>query len=98
MLATHTPSAIGPTPNYFVSIYFGRNIFADLLKERFSELIESRLFEMRWILCVLTKTEADCSSYAQLMSFCYNKVSRLNLIRKFVNIVYEAMSGYLLLN
>ena len=55
MLTTHTPSAIGPTPNYFVSIYFGRNIFADLLKERFSELIESRLFEMRWILCVLTK-------------------------------------------
>ena len=55
MLTTHTPSAIGPTPNYFESIYFGWSIFADLLKEIFSELIESRLFEMRWILCVLTK-------------------------------------------
>ena len=44
------------------------------------------------------RRKVDCSSYAQLMSFCYNKVSRLNLIRKFVNIVYEVMSGYLLLN
>ena len=70
MLTTHTPSAIGPTPNYFVSIYFGWSIFADLLKEIFSELIESRLFEMRWNLCVLRR-KADCSSYTQLMSFCY---------------------------
>ena len=54
-MLTTTPSAIGPTPNYFVSIHFGWSIFADLLKEIFSELIESKLFEMRWIRCVLTK-------------------------------------------
>ena len=54
-MLTTTPSAIGPTPNYFESNYFGWRIFADLLKKIFSELIELRLFEMRWILCVLTK-------------------------------------------
>ena len=31
LLTTHTPSAIGSTLNYFVSIYFGQTIFADLL-------------------------------------------------------------------
>lgn len=40
MLTTLTSSAIGPTPNYFESNYFGWRIFADLLKEIFSELIE----------------------------------------------------------
>ena len=44
MLTTLTPSAVGPTPNYFESNYFGWRIFADLLKEIFSELIESILF------------------------------------------------------
>ena len=58
MLTTLTPSAIGPTPNYFESNYFGWRIFADLVKEIFSELIESRLFEMRWILCVLTRKKS----------------------------------------
>ena len=43
LLTTHTPSAIGPTLNYFVSIYFERTIFADFLKEMFSEIIESKL-------------------------------------------------------
>ena len=43
LLTTHTPSAIDPTLHYFVSIYFERTIFADFLKEMFSEFIESKL-------------------------------------------------------
>lgn len=94
MLTTHTPSAIGPTPNYFVSIYFGWSIFADLLKEIFSELIEWRLFEEVDSLCITKKSRL----FVIYPTDEFLLRSRLNLIRKFVNVVYEVMSGYLLLN
>ena len=44
LLTTHMPSAIGPTLNYFVSIYFKRTIFGDFLKEVFSEFRDRSLF------------------------------------------------------
>ena len=84
MLTTHTPSAIGPTLNYFVSIYFEWTIFADLLKEVFSEFIESKLNKVD-SLCI-TKKRRVCLSYTQLWRFCYtcvefNKDVSIHLMR-----------------
>ena len=84
LLTTHTPSAIGPTLNYFVSIYFERTIFADFLKEVFSEFIESKLNKVDS--SYITKKRRVCSSYTQLWSFCYtcvefNKDVSLRLMR-----------------
>ena len=72
LLTTHTPSAIGPTLNYFVSIYFERTIFADFLKKVFNEVIESKLNEVDS--SCITKKRRVCSSYTQLWSFCYTCV------------------------
>ena len=83
LLTTHTPSAIGPTLNSFVSIYFERTIFADLLKEVFCEFIVrlNKVDSSR-----ITKKRSVCSSYTQVLSFCYkcvefNKDVCLRLIR-----------------
>ena len=67
-VTTHTPSAIGPTLNYFVSIYyFERTSFADFLKEVFSEFKESKLNKVDS--SCITKKRRVCSSYTQLWSF-----------------------------
>ena len=84
LLTTHTPSAIGPTLNSFVSIYFERTIFADLLKEVFCEFIELRLNKVDSS-CITTERSV-CASYTQVLSFCYkcvefNKDVCLRLIR-----------------
>ena len=84
LLTMHTPSAIGPTLNYFVSIYFERTIFADFLKEVFSEFIESKLNKVDS--SCITKKRRVCLSYTQLWSFCYtcvefNKDVSLRLMR-----------------
>ena len=88
LLTTHTPSAIGPTRNYFVSIYFERTVFADILKAVLSEFIESKLTKVDS--SCITKKRRVCSSYTQLWSFL---IRAWNLIRTFLYVLCEVMSG-----